>query len=484
MKKFLLPALAALAFVLIADSFVIFEFPDGRTVALTSSGEITMLAESVSITPADSFFRDDWSPMMEVECVFYLANTTDSPQDVTVGFPIDAKFGDAYTVFPDSMLVAMYDSMYTEEDWTQWYTTGPEDGGDAAQEIPEDLNFTAEADGRQLEVSYRHCLYNLEEEMVHMPVAAVWQMHFEPRDTVRLANTFSTAWDYYGGGTGGSYSFKYILTTGATWKGSIGSACIELEIPEGLPEPGFTDTLFTCWNWTGSPVVDGRTVTWEYTDLEPESDLDFTVITRQGVNFWEHRISADSLVEDIQWTRDGFLFNASRAVSDNLSWPPHFNAELIFRLAEAALYIRRGQEPPTPGLTAIFPAAHNYPRQDFTRQDREKLELLELVRQDLERDEDLAREAGYYQFLPRFTLHYGWGPEHVRSYAAMEEKEDAYLRLLEYLDRAQRGEPIDDPAAAAFFRLTGWYRPGDSLYSPSDIEGPLLEYLLERELSE
>ncbi|MBD3276970.1 MAG: hypothetical protein GF388_01610 [Candidatus Aegiribacteria sp.] len=484
MKRFLITALAAITLVLTADSMVIFEFPDGRNVAMTSSGEIEMVAESVSITPADSMYRNDWIPMMEAKCVFYLANTTDRPQDITVGFPIDAKFGDAYTVFSDSMLVAMYDSMYEGEDRSQWHSSGLEDGSEAALDVPEDLNFTAEAHGRPLEVFYRSCMYDLDEEMVHRPVVAVWRMHFEPQDTVRLVNTYRTAWDYYGGGPWSDYTIKYILTTGATWKGSIGSAHIELEVPEELPSPGFTDTLFTCWNWTGSPVVNGRTVTWEFTDLEPETNLRFVVNTEKGINHWDYSLSAAGLVENVQWTRDSLLPSTSRYITEELTWGPNFHTGLVFRLVEAALYLRRGQEPPSSGLNGMFPASLDQEHQEFTQRDLKKLELLEQVRQDIQEDIELVEQAGYTEFLPRFTLNYAWVPEHVRSYAGMPEKEEGYLHLLEYLEEAQTGRTIDDSAVQAFYRLTGWYNPGDSLYVQSDIEGALLEYLLERELTE
>ncbi|MBD3370588.1 hypothetical protein GF402_09525 [Candidatus Fermentibacteria bacterium] len=90
---------------------------------------------------------------------------------------------------------------------------------------------------------------------------------------------------------------------------------------------------------------------------------------------------------------------------------------------------------------AIFPAAHNYERQEFTSQDREQLEVLEQVQQDLERDMDRVREAGCYEFLPRFTLNYSWVPRHVRSYAGMEEKEGAYLRVWSTLTRPRRDSP-------------------------------------------
>ena len=46
MKNLSFIVLVVVAGMIFADSAVLFEFPDGRTVALTSSGEITMLAET------------------------------------------------------------------------------------------------------------------------------------------------------------------------------------------------------------------------------------------------------------------------------------------------------------------------------------------------------------------------------------------------------------------------------------------------------
>ena len=113
--------LAVLAAAGFADSAVIYEFPDGRTVAVLATEDLEMAAESVLIAPDGGLYpawedEEGWLPLMDVWCVFHLVNLTDEPVDVTVGFPLDAKYGDAYSVMPPSMLVEMFDSLHADED--------------------------------------------------------------------------------------------------------------------------------------------------------------------------------------------------------------------------------------------------------------------------------------------------------------------------------------------------------------------------------
>ncbi len=458
--------------ILLADSAVMFEFPDGRTAAITSSGDIAMAAESVSIVPSGGMFQyfDDrgWLPMMEARCVFELVNITSEEQYISVGFPLDAKFGDSYTVFPDSMLVAILDSSQADGESSPWWQGKTTTGIDASERIPDDLDFRALVNGAEVPVHYRTCARSLEEELIWQPVVAVWKMRFQPGETVILENTYNTSWDYYGGGPWGAYSVNYILTTGGTWAGPIGEAVISLVLPDDLPEPVLTDTLAVYWDWTGCPAIDGRKVTWHYTDLNPDENLRFTVNTEQRVNFWENRIQTQELFNAVSWTEDELLSSAYYYFKGSMNWFTSFDAILILRVLEAVPYVINGYGSPNGlpvGQFDFTPSPEDMP--DLSEEQEEALHAVALVYARMEQNLESVREAGYLEFLPLFANKLVWGPEDLYMYSGMPEKEARYLDLLESLAQARRGEPVEDPAVLSFYELTGWYIPGRSSDLPS-----------------
>lgn len=470
MRRFI--AVIAFAAVCMADSAVMFEFPDCRTAAMTSTGEITMAAESVFIEPSGGMFQyydnRGWLPMMEVRCVFELVNTTGQEQHISVGFPLDAKFGDSYTVFTDSMLVLMLDSSLTGQDGEldSWWRVDASSGADVSDRIPDSLNFRTFIDGEEVPVYYRSCARSLEEELIWQPVVAVWKMGFEPGQTVILENTYNTSWDYYGGGPWGAYTVNYILTTGGTWQGPIGEAFITLTIPDDLPAPCLCDTLAVYWNWTGSPVIRGREVTWRYENLDPVENLKFTVATEQRVNFWENRIDTEELCGAVSWTEEELLYSSWDYLRSSLSWHTGFDSVLLLRVLEAVPFIMNGETPEN-GLPAD---QFDTPDPSGAGRDFDQLQAMEALA-DLQRRVEsnrlLVEMKGYAEFLPLFSNRYTWSGGDVDMYSGMPAREGKYLDLLEYLGAAVRGEEIEDPGIRAFYELTGWYHPGHSSAFPS-----------------
>lgn len=447
-----------------ADSMVMFEFPGGSAVAMTSSGDISMAAESVFITPADGVFScydDNWGlPMMEVRCVFELVNNTQEEQFITAGFPIDAKFGDSYTALGDSELVSMLDSMWTDEERPSWLQISPTDGLDASHAIPDSLNFSTRVNGEEIPVYYRTCAYSLEENLIWEPVAAVWQMSFMPEETVLLENTYRTSWDYYGGGPWSDYSVDYVLTTGGTWSGPIGDAVIILTVPEALPEPSLTDTLAVYWDWEGSPVIEGRTVTWHLSDFDPEENIRFSVNTENRLNYWDYRIDAQELFNEVSWTEDDLLRTAGEYLETSLVWNPRFDSILLLRVLGAVPFIMNGFSPMNGVPTQQFNMPETGSIGMQTAEQLAALGVVETVGEGVEENIDLVRDAGYFEFLPVFSVRYQWDESHLNMYSAMPEKEEKFLDLLEHLEAARAGESIDLPAVRAFFELTGWYHRG------------------------
>jgi len=478
MRKLLLPLLLMTVAALMGDSMVIFEFPDGRSVAMTSSGDVAMAAESVSVfpspdPPAEEHHYSHWLPPMRVRCVFTLVNLSNESQEITVGFPLDAKYGDAYSVFPDSMLVARYDSIRADEERPLWFKAGPGAGEDASPNIPEEMDFTTVVDGDTVEVLYRTCGYSVYEQLVHRPVVAVWRMHFQPRDTVTLVNTYNTSWDYYGTSASGRYTIRYILTTGATWEGPIGDAVVSLEVPESLPEPQLSDSLMVCWEWTGRPVVQGRRITWHYTGFEPEENLAFT-ISRIKTDPIFSRPSPEQLVNATDWEPGRILSSAGIFIMEDLVWGQRYHSELVLKLLENSLDILQGEQIGHPDLEQLLSSTGA----ETGDSSEERAEMLREVRLQLERDVQLISREGYADLLPLFTVKdfFVWRETDLDRYAAMPEMEERYLDILQQLESAKLGLTLQDSVMAAFFRLTGWYVPGEEAQCIPEIGNAVQEY--------
>jgi len=452
----ILIAVLSIAMIAAADSSVMFEFPDGRTVALTSTADLSMAAESVSISPAEGPHSPydlgwDWLPMMDVRCVFYLVNLTDASQDVTVGFPLDARFGDAYTTMTDSMLVAMFDSLYADEERKPWFETGPSEGSDASDLVPPELRFRAEVDGEPVDVFYRTCAWSLDDSMIWGPVMAVWRMSFAPGDTVRLVNSYRTSWDYSSGGPDAWYRMAYIVTTGANWSGTIGSAVITMEVPGILAVPQWNDTLVASWSWTGAPVVDeaSRTLVWEYRDWEPMENLELTIRTFGEGGYWYETVDPFEMARMITWTGDSLLASAQAFITGRLTWIDRLHALHLLHIVQDVHAVVEGVEPPHPEAMSYFDlsvAGGALPS-------RLDASVIGEVERRIESDMATADETGYLRFLPMLILmnpRMPWDPD---MYAAMPEVQERYHGLLQALAAAGKGLPTGDPAADALFRL-------------------------------
>lgn len=445
--------LALLATVAFADSAVIYEFPDGRTVAVMATEEISMMAESVLITPSGKMYRQfSRLPLMDVWCVFHLVNLTDEPIEATVGFPLDANFGDAYSVFPPWMLVEMSDSMHVEENRMPWDHVGPNDGDDAYELIPAELEFTAKADGEPLEVSYRTCAWSLEDGLVQKPVMAVWRMRFAPGDTVRLENTYTTSWDYFGFGPDAWFDLEYIVTTGASWSGPIGYALIRMTIPDEFPAPGLSDTVCAGWWWSGSPAVDfdRRTVTWEYHDWEPDENMHLTICTLEDGGFAWEGVNAAALAAAAAWTPESLLNSTAAYLWENPGWTFVFHEELLVHILENVVALAQDRIPPWPEI-----AGHMWMSPGSWTAPPNAVAALAAVRREFDDNLELVREEDLMQFLPMIRFREGWTEEDLDMFAAMPESEDRFLRIMKALPVLASGEPSGDPAVDALYRLSG-----------------------------
>lgn len=434
-----------------ADAANMFEFPDGQTVGLISNGDITMLSESVSIVPSDGYFqRGSYYrlPMMQVSCEFLLLNNTDRKRNIIVGFPVDDRFGDLYRIIDPS------------DDSSLGWENGTAGSPILEEEFPADLDFRTFINDEEVPVYYRYCAGTAIEELGRAPIAAVWKMRFGAGDTITLRNTYNSSWDYYGYDGMETLSINYILTTGSTWSGTIGDAVIVLEIPEEFPSEALSDSLYTYWEWTGSPVVTEHSITWHYSDFEPEENICFSVKCDYVIDHICHcdGISAQAAYDSITWTEEELLRTATPIIRNGIGYTP--GTSFIIPVIEAIPYILCGQNPPDEAVKCYFNSFDREHPELMTPEMTGRLEIVSAVEESLIENESLVREARYIEFLPFFCSNRNWEEDVLLRYAADQETQIRFLDLLEYHEAAVTGEFIDDPYIRAFYELTGWYIQG------------------------
>lgn len=89
-----------------------------------------------------------------------------------------------------------------------------------------------------------------------------WWMSFEPGQVRRVSHTYEAE---YTEDTMGGRAFSYIVRTGATWKGSIGKALIEVDLGPIVTQP-----------YSAQPQgyeTNGNRIVWQWEEFEPEDDI-------------------------------------------------------------------------------------------------------------------------------------------------------------------------------------------------------------------
>jgi hypothetical protein len=424
----LLPATAmVMALAVAADSWVVYEFPDGRTVAPLEETPAVMMAESVLIEPpeGDSLFP----PRMRVRCVFHLKNPTDAPLALTVGFPLETHYGSTYHAMPDSAYYAAH----------SWRNRDLE-SLDPDSFVPEGLDFRAAVDGRQLPVRFRFQRPDPDRDLLWRPLSAVWDMEIPAGETVRLANSYTTAWSYHSSSPTNVWWLDYVLRSGATWSGPIGSAVVSVTVPERMPRPCMEDTCIAVWLPSPpSAEVSGRTVTWRFSDLEPDFDIGMRVM-RSSPEMELSWFGFETMAEDISWTPDSLVPTAIDA-----QW--HYSWQTIPTLT-LMRWLRRGvgEQPEVLERLGVEPGRA---RQLLARETNRLRECAAVV-----------SEAGMDSLVPIFILKRAWTPEDLRRFRSDPDLHRNYLRLLAAMQPCLEGGAPNSVEISSFYRLLGWYWPG------------------------
>ncbi len=115
--------------------------------------------------------------------------------------------------------------------------------------------------------------------------------------------------------------FEYIFSTGAGWKGTIGSADLIVSFPYEVDElfllPCIED-LFNCT--TPGWVKDGKTLTWQYRDFEPQPEDNFN-ITLAAPSVWLQVVEEKARVSAVP--NDGETWGRLGKLYKSLLFSPH-----------------------------------------------------------------------------------------------------------------------------------------------------------------
>lgn len=270
--------------------------PQGGTIYPENNEHIEMLEEEVVYDEATGQFIT----------IFLFRNTSGEAQSVIIGFPVAPS-----------------------EDSEDEYSENPPTDNELMDEIKNTFKFQTWVDGKYISRE----LWKIGKGNRYK-FAFTTTVIFKPNQTIKIINKFKQGFGYGGDNMGGSFSsIRYILRTGAYWKGNIGKAKIifKLANPHNLiPQ---TDTIYRninseyvsltkekyYWQSFKNPTsVDtiNRIITWEFLDFEPDFDIDLTFITGyEGVLDTEFIYYIDSLSACII-NKDTICFNKFYTLAD------------------------------------------------------------------------------------------------------------------------------------------------------------------------
>ncbi len=260
-------------------------FPIGDT-------EVEMVAEDVTIRLLS---RDGQATgQAEADCRFTFHNTSSEAVEVLVGFPGE------FITYPDD------ESHVTSDALTE---------------------FRAFVDGEEVPVTLETGVAGPEEERQAFASWYTFTVSFAPDQTRTVVNTYKF---WSSGYSNGEVNLCYTLSTGRYWKGTIGRATVTLELGDLGPYQlmGFRPD--------GKLAADARTITWEWTDLEPYPGSDIRVDF--NVTWWPNYATPGSDLEAWQNVWDGTVAYAQ-------DWDPEGFRDFYRRVVRPALTAETSWDP-------------------------------------------------------------------------------------------------------------------------------------------
>lgn len=278
-KRFLLLLLLAMMFAMPYDvraDVAPPEQPPGSN--LQPSGETTqvrMLAETVTLVVQPGSSDKDLG-YAHVIADFTMHNTSTADESMAARFPVAASDG-----------------------WGQ---------------VNQIRNFQVQVAGKQ--TGTRHILG---EDPYNGPVTVPWA-EFDVTFPAQQDLPIHVEYDLQAGGEYPFIWFKYVLSTGAGWKDSIGSVDIVVQLPyEANDENTMLDTPDHSFGTTANGTFDGNSIRWRYTNLEPTVADNFEV-NLVAANAWSRLLEQQGNVE--RNPQDGESWGQIGKLSKQLAFSP------------------------------------------------------------------------------------------------------------------------------------------------------------------
>lgn len=132
----------------------------------------------------------------------------------------------------------------------------------------------------------------------------VKDVHFEAGETLTVVDTYT-------GGVGrnvdGHNWFRYVLKTGASWKGTIGSVEVSVDVSDFMRRSNIVSLSPAGYSRKGGVVK------WNLKDLEPNEDISVVLISNVMVSFYDGKESysysyPDDLIENTNMVEAHQLF--------------------------------------------------------------------------------------------------------------------------------------------------------------------------------
>jgi len=207
---------------------------------------VRMQAETVLIDLPSSSKFDNWQAA--VTATFSMRNLGDSAESMTVRFP-----------------------MFMTEQYS-----GVEAGcPNRDTNYPAVQNFRALLENAPLDVKVVEAAMDHYENgvtsTVTKPCWAEFGVTFPAGKDIKIEVRYQIQGQLYGHGATNYLGFPYILTTGAGWRGTIGSADVRLHLPYPLSGLNVMDI-------SEGGQISGSEVRWHFDDFEPEQNTDAWIV--------------------------------------------------------------------------------------------------------------------------------------------------------------------------------------------------------------
>lgn len=234
----LVGALISICGVALADDGAVQDVSGGTVQPMDEHPSIQMVSESVDIKLGK---KVGWEWPVFVRCQFFLKN--DGPAtDVLIGFPEHAHAGGDAELSPTDRLIG----------------------------------FKSWVDGKPVKVKYMPSSKNKKSDNQQEDYKAwyVKKVHFDAGQTRRVVDVYSARLGFAAEVmTTTSSILTYVLCSGASWKGPIGSAVIRADLSEAMND----------YDIAASPegyIEKGNVLNWNFKNLNPKEDISILLIPK------------------------------------------------------------------------------------------------------------------------------------------------------------------------------------------------------------